>query len=377
VSYVRSIYLQKDKSVFKFNELPLEAYAESLGLAGAPKVKFIGKQETSSKKNALRSVPGLEKTKGKDKMAVVGSSGEDDSESEEDEDDSVCHGCLRTGTVGDADDASFGNNQAAPKVKTKYDRMFGRKNQSILSEHYSKLVDHSTDALGLPTREDDTDDFITLTRRDHDLPGNDLPDSADLSKRQLKRGQSKKAMAAKKGTGTKLVFDEDGVAHELYELEDEEAFRKQGDARELGRKFVEEEKEVLKKRDVEDREIAREKRREKKRKRKDRDRVRRAFGVVRETQLTMRVLFRTKRQTIMAQRCLRLLSTMTKLCIPTLTLTSITLQPMTTRQRSNDPESGDEGLAARARSIWKPWRCERSDGRYSLANIQCFPTCGD
>jgi ATP-dependent RNA helicase DDX10/DBP4 len=158
-------------------------------------------------------------------------------------------------------------------VKTKYDRMFGRKNQSILSEHYSKLVDHSTDALGLPTQEEE-DDFITLSRRDHDLTAEEMAEAAEPSKRQLKRGQSKKAMAATKGLGTKLVFDDDGVAHELYELEDEEAFRRQGDANELGRKFVEEEREVLKKRDVEDREVAREKRREKKRKRKEREKVR-------------------------------------------------------------------------------------------------------
>jgi ATP-dependent RNA helicase DDX10/DBP4 len=156
--------------------------------------------------------------------------------------------------------------------------MFGRKNQSILSKHYSKLVDHSEDALGLPAHELDMDDFITLSRRDHDLPSGDLPDSAELSKRQLKRGQSKKAMAAKKGSGTKLVFDDDGVAHQLYELEDEESFKKQGDVREMGRKFLEEEKEVLKKRDIEDREVAREKRRDKKRKRKERRKVcQRAF----------------------------------------------------------------------------------------------------
>jgi ATP-dependent RNA helicase DDX10/DBP4 len=78
--------------VFKFDELPLEDFAESLGLAGAPKVKFIGKQETSSKKNALRTIPGLDKKKekGKDRIAVAGSSDEEESDSDEEDVETVC-----------------------------------------------------------------------------------------------------------------------------------------------------------------------------------------------------------------------------------------------------------------------------------------------
>jgi ATP-dependent RNA helicase DDX10/DBP4 len=55
VSYLRSIYLQKDKSVFKLDELPFERFAESLGLPGAPKVKFLNKQSAHAKqKSELR-----------------------------------------------------------------------------------------------------------------------------------------------------------------------------------------------------------------------------------------------------------------------------------------------------------------------------------
>lgn len=52
MSYLRSIHFQKDKSVFKLEELPLERYAESLGLPGAPKVKFLSKEIAKRKKNA-------------------------------------------------------------------------------------------------------------------------------------------------------------------------------------------------------------------------------------------------------------------------------------------------------------------------------------
>jgi ATP-dependent RNA helicase DDX10/DBP4 len=56
VSYLRSIYLQKDKSIFKLDQLPLEQFAESLGLPGAPRVKFLSKELAKQKKNASREL---------------------------------------------------------------------------------------------------------------------------------------------------------------------------------------------------------------------------------------------------------------------------------------------------------------------------------
>ncbi|GBG28054.1 ATP-dependent RNA helicase dbp4 [Hondaea fermentalgiana] len=41
-SYLRSVYLQSDKSVFDVNKLPMGAYAQSLGLANTPRIKFKG-----------------------------------------------------------------------------------------------------------------------------------------------------------------------------------------------------------------------------------------------------------------------------------------------------------------------------------------------
>ena len=41
ISYMRSIYLQSNKEVFDVHKLPAEKFSESLGLPGAPKIKFI------------------------------------------------------------------------------------------------------------------------------------------------------------------------------------------------------------------------------------------------------------------------------------------------------------------------------------------------
>jgi ATP-dependent RNA helicase DDX10/DBP4 len=41
ISYMRSVFLQSDKDVFKVDALPADAYAIALGLPIAPKIKFL------------------------------------------------------------------------------------------------------------------------------------------------------------------------------------------------------------------------------------------------------------------------------------------------------------------------------------------------
>jgi ATP-dependent RNA helicase DDX10/DBP4 len=162
-------------------------------------------------------------------------------------------------------------------VRTKYDRMFERKNQGVLSEHYKKLVDHSADL-----EDNSDDDFITLKRADHELPGmgdsnisTPLPESESVSKRKLKMGQSKRAMLKYKSQPTKLIFDEDGNARQAYEIASGEDFLSKGkeSVRTAGEEHAKAERKRLAEADVIDREQAKERRREKKRKRKEREHV--------------------------------------------------------------------------------------------------------
>jgi len=48
--------LHKDKSIFKLEDLPVDRFAESLGLPGTPKIKFLSKAIVKQKKNASRAV---------------------------------------------------------------------------------------------------------------------------------------------------------------------------------------------------------------------------------------------------------------------------------------------------------------------------------
>ena len=145
--------------------------------------------------------------------------------------------------------------------------MFGRKNQTILSSHYGKLVEQDETPGSNGVDNDDDQDFFSLKRADHDLP-TDLAEYSDLSKRKIRMMKSKKALAKTGPRGTKLIFDEDGQAHELYEFKD----AKDVDVERDGAEFMRKEIGRMQRADVDDKEVAKEKKREKKRKRKERER---------------------------------------------------------------------------------------------------------
>ncbi|KAJ7700610.1 hypothetical protein B0H14DRAFT_3651102 [Mycena olivaceomarginata] len=205
VSYLCSIHLHKDKAVFNLAELLAERFAESLGLPGAPKIKFLSKRGW-----------------------------EPDEEEDEDEDEPA---------------------KKPGAVRTKYDRMFERKNQNVLSAHYSKLIEGDGD-------DDDEEEFITPKRADHELDGGEVgvDEAADMSKRKqrLMASKAKRALLTG-GLGKKLIFDEEGKPHEIVEEE--------------GRWFAEGEKGKIQEANVRDKEEAKEKKREKKRKRKEREKA--------------------------------------------------------------------------------------------------------
>ncbi len=251
VSYVRSIHLQKDKEIFKLKDLPLEEFASSLGLPGAPKIKFLKGDNAKTLKNAPRHAM---------------SSSEDEDEENSPEVDSKS---KKTGP------------------RTKYDRMFERTNQDVLTDHYTKLID------GNETRGheegDEQRDFLTVKRRLSSASSAESDSDRDVvneknkaartegmplpidSKRKEKMLKSKKKLLKLKGKGTKLVFDDEGNSHQIYELEDENQFKQRGPADAQKVKFLEKEHEVLQAADLVDKQTAKTKKKEKREKQKARE----------------------------------------------------------------------------------------------------------
>ncbi|RPB14162.1 DEAD-domain-containing protein [Morchella conica CCBAS932] len=265
VSYCRSVSVQKDKEVFRLEELPLEEYAASLGLPGAPRIrglKSVDAERVKELKNAPRGLKALEKEV----------SGDEEEEEKEEEVEGM-------------------KERKKKEVRTKYDRMVERQNQNVLADHYKNLIVDDPTAAGASS--DSEGDFLTVKRTGYDSdsdsdssttstppspPSTTKPKTIDLagttltieSKRREKMMTSKKELAKLKPRGTRLVFDDDGNARPLYELQGIETFREAGSAEEQRRRFVAVEGERVKVADVEDRRVAKEKRRERRERRRRR-----------------------------------------------------------------------------------------------------------
>ncbi|ORY58028.1 P-loop containing nucleoside triphosphate hydrolase protein [Pseudomassariella vexata] len=240
ISYTRSIGLQKNKDVFKLDALDLQAYSESLGLPEMPPVRFQKAEDIRRLKNRSRAE-------------------------------------LSSGSEGEGEGGE-GKKRTKDEVRTKYDRMFERTNQDVLSSHYSNLR---------PAAEDDNDFFAVKRVLNEDefdpesksgggprvVPIYGGQELVIDSKRREKLLTSKKKMLKYKGQSTKIVFDDDGEAHSLYELQGEEDFRQAGDAETQRQRFVQAEADRVREADLEDKQLAKEKRQEKKVKRKERERM--------------------------------------------------------------------------------------------------------
>ena len=174
------------------------------------------------------------------------------------------------------EDATDAKEKKPDGVRTKYDRMVERKNQDVFADHYAKMVDDE-DVDQLDGAQSLDDDLFTVKQRipaqtvdtldDDSADGEEavlapgakvvhIPGAKDGiildSKRREKLLKSKKKLLSLKGKGTKLVFDDEGNAHPLYEMGDEDEFKDAGAAEEQRKRFLEEEAAKVREADLED-----------------------------------------------------------------------------------------------------------------------------
>ncbi|KAJ3178195.1 ATP-dependent RNA helicase dbp4 [Geranomyces variabilis] len=254
ISYMRSVHLQKNKEIFDVHALPFNEYAESLGLPGAPKIKFVQKSE---KKNASRQMESVEKDT-----------------------------ALRN------DDGDSDHQQKPTKVITNVDKMFAKKNLTILSDHYKalKASDSASDSdddnddddeaetaesLVVAAREPNNgdDDFLILKRADHEIdeqPGA-APPAESLSHRQILKLRAKELK--QRGLGTKLYFDEDGKPMPAFEMEKLSDFVKKEDLETRHKKYIDAQIKDMSEVDQVDKEVARQKLKERKKELKMKERA--------------------------------------------------------------------------------------------------------
>jgi ATP-dependent RNA helicase DDX10/DBP4 len=150
ISYVRSVHFQKNKKIFDISKLALDEYASSLGLPGTPRLKLV-RASQMGKKNMPYVIRQLEtQVQAENSTSHLGE-GSSNRESDMDHED-----------------------PKSKKPKSRIERLFARKNQDVLSEHYMKLNAHDNVSKTIDKNDDDNGELLTLSRRDHDL--DDLPE---------------------------------------------------------------------------------------------------------------------------------------------------------------------------------------------------------
>lgn len=197
VNYVKSIALMKHKHIFKVEELNIEAFAQSLGLMFAPRVKFLqgikyfAEKKKATKENDSDLVQKLEMKDSDDES--------DSEESEENESDDD----KEEGSESDDDDDEQNQDDESDESDEPDTKELKKPSES------NKFNDSS---------DDDEDDFMRIKRRDHEIEVDTLPEVPDLeeikSKKQkkvvTKAALAKKLIKKKILPNKKVEFDEEG-----------------------------------------------------------------------------------------------------------------------------------------------------------------------
>lgn len=167
VAYIKSVVLMKNKKIFNVDKLDTDAFARSLGLVVAPRVRFLARLNKHREKNRLKQ------------LSQNGEHAEENETSESGDDD-------------DDDD------NVQPGKSTKEENL----------------------NFSVPSSDDDDDDtgFLTIKRKDHQIMIDQLPEvppieevkSKTKAKTLTKAALAKRIVKKKIMTNKKVQYDEDG-----------------------------------------------------------------------------------------------------------------------------------------------------------------------
>ncbi|EGT33416.1 hypothetical protein CAEBREN_05738 [Caenorhabditis brenneri] len=163
VAYLRSIYTMKDKKIFDVNSVDAAALADSFGLVSVPRIRFLGKKNSESKKTSLKKAETVE-----------------DAEDTEDEDDEVMRPKADPSLVG-----QFAIDEEDEELFTL------KKTEDDLEERLEQAKEV------VKEENDDGEEKITLKK------------NKPLKKALTKVGAARKILNKKLRVNTKKTFDEE------------------------------------------------------------------------------------------------------------------------------------------------------------------------
>lgn len=255
-AYLRSVFLQPNKAVFDVLALPAEDYATSLGLATVPKLRFLRKVRGKQQVVEIGGRPALG-----DDLQAVGGSGDDDagpggdgsssssggSGLEEEEGDgqprkrqrrdaasggraAAAAGPKRPSGAPDAAAGDGGGSGSKTTLARKAQKVEGRSGPQAVAATGSGAAGPCGEGVG--DDDDDDDDFLKVKKRnvfadeeregtaegdpedDEDLAAG-VAEALGLTKKKKKKKQ--KIKVGHLGSGSRIVFDEEGAAMDPLE----------------------------------------------------------------------------------------------------------------------------------------------------------------
>nr|XP_025037525.1 probable ATP-dependent RNA helicase DDX10 isoform X2 [Pelodiscus sinensis] len=214
VSYLRSVYLMKNKEVFDVFKLPLAEYAHSLGLAVAPRVRFLQKAQKQLSVN--ESLDGKSHLSGTEQCEDTSSLVSDEEVEESRTDFNEKLSTLQR-IKGE------GKKETEEDLLSKVIGKEGIKSEELYEEEEVSSINKipKADSINFFEEEDDDDDDFReldlLTVKRQDVFGLEAKDHAvsdtsnsKLNKKTTKIKEAKKVLKRKFKVNTKIVFTEDG-----------------------------------------------------------------------------------------------------------------------------------------------------------------------
>lgn len=201
INYVKSIALMKNKDIFKVEALNIEAYAQSLGLMFAPRVKFLqGVKYFAEKKRAQTE-------KGDDEIARKLETNDSDESEGDDSDEKSGDEEQSEEEQSENETETESESKAESNVSPKQSKKSGKEVKT--NQFYESSDDDEDD--------DDEDDFMRIKRRDHEIEEDTLPEVPDLAEVKAKKQKvvtkaalAKKLIKKKILPNKKVEFDEEG-----------------------------------------------------------------------------------------------------------------------------------------------------------------------
>ncbi|KYQ93565.1 putative RNA helicase [Tieghemostelium lacteum] len=164
VSYLRSVYRQDNKDIFKIDQIDFSKYSHSMGLIGAPQIQF-GKSTSSTKNQSFQVTSIQQKIKEQKSKKIDDDDGDDNSDRK-----------RLVNSDDDSEDDSgneYSDEEDIPNNKqplSKVDKLLSRKNANVLSETYDKLRTKDSGEFN-NDNDDDENNLFVLKRENHDIEG--------------------------------------------------------------------------------------------------------------------------------------------------------------------------------------------------------------